>query len=172
MAGSVMALANCPIELVKVRLQVQDPSSPRLYRNIFHCAHHTLATQGIRGVYQGLAATMLRDVPSFAGYFGVYEGVKTLFGSASGESLATWQLLVAGGLAGFGAWLPCYPQDVIKSRMQASTKRISIWRCAEQIYRQGGFRGFFRGLSPTLARAFPANAATFFAFEFVHTLLR
>lgn len=166
-----MALANCPIELLKVRLQVQDPSAPQLYKNILQCARHALASQGIRGMYRGLTATLLRDVPSFAGYFGVYEGSKALLGSVSEGPLATWQLLVAGGLAGFGAWLPCYPQDVIKSRMQASADYGNTWQCTQQIYRQGGLRGFFRGFGPTLARAFPANAATFFAYEFVHTSL-
>lgn len=171
MAGSIMALANCPIELLKVRLQVQDPSAPQLYRNIFHCARHALVTQGVRGIYRGFTATILRDIPSFAGYFGTYEGIKVLLGSTSEGSPATWQLLVAGGLAGIGAWIPCYPQDVIKSRMQASTNYANTWQCVEQIYRQAGLRGFFRGFGPTLARAFPANAATFVAYEFVHASL-
>lgn len=171
MAGSIMALANCPIELLKVRLQIQDPSAPQLYTNIIHCARHALATQGIRGIYRGFTATILRDIPSFAGYFGTYEGLKALLGPTSEGSHATWKLLVAGGLAGIGAWLPCYPQDVIKSRMQASANYANTWQCAKQIYRQAGLRGFFRGFGPTLARAFPANAATFVAYEFVYTSL-
>lgn len=34
------------------------------------------------------------------------------------QTLSTFDLLMAGGLSGFGAWIPAYPQDVIKSRMQ------------------------------------------------------
>lgn len=38
------------------------------------------------------------------------------------EELSTFELLMAGGLAGFGAWIPAYPQDVIKSRYQNDTR--------------------------------------------------
>ena len=44
--------------------------------------------------------------------------------------------------------------------------------CARHIYRTLGIRGFFRGFGPTMARAFPANAATFMAYEFVNDTLR
>jgi solute carrier family 25 carnitine/acylcarnitine transporter 20/29 len=32
--------------------------------------------------------------------------------------LGTFELLMAGGLSGFAAWIPAYPQDVIKSNFQ------------------------------------------------------
>lgn len=48
-----------------------------------------------------------------------YESFKLLFKSmrADGE-LTTLDLLMAGGLSGFAAWVPSYPQDVIKSCYQ------------------------------------------------------
>lgn len=44
------------------------------------------------------------------------------FKSDPNESLSTAELLLAGGAAGFGAWIPAYPQDVIKSRYQNDTR--------------------------------------------------
>lgn len=41
------------------------------------------------------------------------------------EQLSTFELLMAGGLAGFGAWIPAYPQDVIKSRYQNDARFVS-----------------------------------------------
>lgn len=35
-----------------------------------------------------------------------------------GAELSTFELLMAGGLSGFAAWIPAYPQDVIKSNYQ------------------------------------------------------
>lgn len=179
-----MSFANCPIELFKVRLQIQDPSRPRLYNNIFDCARKSIASRGITGVYRGITATLLRDVPSFAGYFGTYEAMKMWLRPESGP-LTSLNLLVAGGVAGFGkiffhpppslllagAWLPCYPQDVIKSRMQTSTNYKTTLDCTISIFQEQGIKGFFRGFGPTMARAFPANAATFLAYEFVHSRL-
>ena len=169
MAGAVMAFANCPIELLKVRLQIQDPSQPRLYSSIFDCAIQTAKREGIRGLYRGFFPTLLRDIPSFAVYFWVYESCKRINDSHSGGVL---QSLLAGGLAGIIAWIPCYPQDVIKSRMQTSKIHRNALECARHLLREFGFWGFLRGFGPTIARAFPANAATFFVYEFVHSSLQ
>jgi len=40
------------------------------YRNVFHAGWCILRGYGLRGVYQGLGATMLRDTPAFGIYFG------------------------------------------------------------------------------------------------------
>jgi len=42
------------------------------YRNVFHAGWCILQGYGLRGVYQGLGATMLRDTPAFGIYFGNY----------------------------------------------------------------------------------------------------
>jgi len=60
---------------------------------------------------------------------------------------------------------------VIKSRVQASHQETSITRTIAQIHSQSGSKGFFHGFTPTMARAFPANAITFFAFETVRFIL-
>lgn len=40
------------------------------YRNVFHAGWVIMKGYGVRGVYQGLGATMLRDTPAFGIYFG------------------------------------------------------------------------------------------------------
>jgi solute carrier family 25 carnitine/acylcarnitine transporter 20/29 len=130
--------------------------------------------EGITGLYRGFGITLLRELPSFAGYFFIYEGSKRVLSGAQSKhesELTGFELLLCGGLAGFGAWLPCYPQDVIKSRIQSSQSKLRIFETAHSIMNEFGLRGFFRGFGPTMARAFPANAATFFAYEFVHKRL-
>jgi len=42
------------------------------YRNVFHAGWCILQGYGLRGVYQGLGATILRDTPAFGIYFGSY----------------------------------------------------------------------------------------------------
>lgn len=116
----------------------------------------------------------MRDFPSFAGYFFVYEASKRLVAKHRGQpecDLTTLQLLFCGGIAGFGAWIPCYPQDVIKSRIQGSQSTVGIFETIIKIWQEKGARGFLRGFGPTMVRAFPANAATFFAYEYMHSYL-
>lgn len=42
----------------------------------------------------------------------------------SDKELKTIDLLMAGGFSGFAAWLPSYPQDVIKSCYQNDARYI------------------------------------------------
>ncbi|KAF7724998.1 hypothetical protein EC973_000491 [Apophysomyces ossiformis] len=176
MAGSVMAFFNCPIELLKVRLQTQDPAgvigaSGKLeppYKGVVDCGVRTVRAQGFRGIYRGLGITLLRDCPSYGLYFITYEGLKRFFQSLKkneNDPLTTIDLLLAGGLAGFGAWIPAYPQDVIKSRIQNESRYKSSLHAFRTVLREAGPKAFFQGVGPTMARAFPANAATFFAYE-------
>lgn len=81
------------------------------------------------------------------------------------EPLSTFDLLMAGGLAGFGAWIPAYPQDVIKSRMQNDPTIKSSMVALRTLLREAGPKSLLNGVGPTMARSFPANAVTFFAYE-------
>lgn len=74
-------------------------------------------------------------------------------------------LLISGGMAGIAAWLPCYPQDVLKSRIQSSAHPITLREAARSLYATSGIKGFWKGFGPTMCRAFPANAATFLGYE-------
>ena len=40
------------------------------YRNVFHAGWCILRGYGLRGVYQGLGATWMRNTPAFGIYFG------------------------------------------------------------------------------------------------------
>lgn len=51
--------------------------------------------------------------------------------------------------------------------MQSSPVHRSALVCAQSIFADHGIRGFFKGFGPTMVRAFPANAATFFVYELV-----
>jgi solute carrier family 25 carnitine/acylcarnitine transporter 20/29 len=158
-SGAIVAVINCPFELVKVKLQ----TSNNAYKNVIDCGLSIFKQQGIRGLYRGFPITFARDIPSYATYFGMYEGVKRGFKASDIEG--KWTLLVAGGLAGIGAWLPGYPQDLVKSRIQFSTGPYSTLDVFKQTYKSKGLNGFFRGLTPTLVRAVPVNAAVFYVYE-------
>ncbi|KAI8062646.1 mitochondrial carrier domain-containing protein [Gongronella butleri] len=175
LAGSVMSFFNCPIELLKVKLQTQDPkgvigANGKLeppFKGVVDCGVRTVRAHGLGGIYRGLGITILRDFPSYGLYFITYEGLKRTFQSLKKnpeDGLTTADLLMAGGFAGLAAWIPAFPQDVIKSRVQ-DDPRIKNSREALRIVLRSGTKGLLNGIGPALARAFPANAATFFAYE-------
>ncbi|KAF8961776.1 hypothetical protein BGZ46_001296 [Entomortierella lignicola] len=194
MAGGVMAFVNCPVELLKVKLQTQyGPSTgvvgaaaatagstvTKPYTGVLDAGIRTFRQQGLKGLYRGMDITLMRDIPSYFTYFVTYEGGKRILAhfnhNGRVEDLSTPELLLAGGIAGFGAWVPCYPQDVIKSRMQSNLSYKSTLECFHslQVEAKGGnWKVWFKGFGPTMARAFPANAATFFFYEMTMKFMR
>ncbi|KAI8342196.1 mitochondrial carrier domain-containing protein [Choanephora cucurbitarum] len=181
MAGSVMAFLNCPIELLKVKLQTQDPKGviglkgklEPPYKGVIDCGIRSVRSQGWMGIYRGMGMTLLRDVPGYFAYFFCYETTKKLLQSMNKDNqLSTLDLLLAGGLSGLAAWIPSYPQDVIKSCYQNDSRYKSYGQVFKDILKTRRFKAFFNGLSPAMARAFPANAATFFAYEMTMDALK
>ncbi len=77
-----------------------------------------------------------------------------------------------GGLAGMTAWTAIFPCDTIKSRMQAGPGTPSFTEAAKANFKEAGARGFYRGLSACLMRAYPANAALFWGVHFADGLLK
>jgi len=85
-------------------------------------------------------------------------------------------VMACGAMGGFGMWIPVYPVDVIKSKLQTDgfgkdAKYQGIVDCIAKTYRADGVRGFYRGFTPCLLRAAPVNASTFMAFELAMRVL-
>lgn len=161
-AGLAMATVNCPVELIMVKMQ-----TGKAHRNVFECFCTIIRHSGFPGFFKGLPMILLRDFPSCMVYFTVYEYIKEL--SLSESSVLT--PILAGACAGVASWLPCYPQDVIKSVIQSTDGPLSIRSAIHRIYARKGVAGFFSGIAPTILQAIPTNAATFLAFETVMSAL-
>ncbi len=153
-AGISQTVITCPMELIKTRAQLTSSS-------VLSCFRHLIRTEGSRGLYRGLMATIARDAPAFATYFSCFELILNLTKSSSSSPPSTLHLLLSGGTAGAMSWLVIYPVDVVKSRIQADTRYNSMLQCVRQSFTEEGFGVFMRGFVPTLVRAFPTNAATF-----------
>ncbi|EDW13551.2 uncharacterized protein Dmoj_GI18270 [Drosophila mojavensis] len=168
MAGIAQSFICAPMELAKTRLQLSKyiDNQPK-FKGPIDCLLYVQKTEGIRGTFKGLWATILRDIPGFASYFVSYEFLMQLK-----EKPSVPYVLVAGGCAGMASWLACYPIDVVKTHMQSDTlgkraKYDGFVDCAINNYKKEGIPFFFRGLNSTLVRAFPMNAACFFVVAWV-----
>ncbi|EXJ80617.1 solute carrier family 25, member 46 [Capronia epimyces CBS 606.96] len=173
-----MTLITAPFERVKVLLQIQGqkqlaPGEKPKYKGGIDVVRQLYKEGGIRSVFRGSAMTLARDGPGSAAYFAVYEYVKRGLspkdkdGNATGE-LSLPAVMTAGGAAGVAMWIPVFPIDTIKSRLQSAEGRPTIGGTISGVYRSGGIKAFFPGFGPALARAVPANAATFVGVELAH----
>ncbi|EMD42143.1 hypothetical protein CERSUDRAFT_147722 [Gelatoporia subvermispora B] len=169
-------LVTAPVERAKVLLQVQGQgqSGPR-YNGVFDVMRHVYKEGGLKSVFRGTTATIARDGPGNAAYFAAYEVTKKLLtpAGASPSDLNLGAVIVAGGTAGVAMWSIAIPPDVLKSRIQsAPTGTYSgFLDCARKTIAADGVKALWKGLGPAMARAFPANAATFLGVEYTRQLM-
>ncbi|XP_075995999.1 mitochondrial basic amino acids transporter-like [Genypterus blacodes] len=170
-AGAIQSVICCPMELAKTRMQVQGTgqkksSKKKLYKNSLDCLARIYKREGLWGVNRGMLTTLIRETPGFGVYFLAYDVLTRHIGCEPNEPYLIPKLLFAGGMSGIASWLSTYPVDVIKSRLQADGvggvyQYSSIVDCMRQSVKKEGYMVFTRGLTSTLLRAFPVNAATF-----------
>ncbi|OKL58615.1 hypothetical protein UA08_06171 [Talaromyces atroroseus] len=173
-----MTLITAPFERVKVLLQIQGQNPPPAgqkpkYSGGVDVVRQLYKEGGLRSVFRGSAMTLARDAPGSAAYFAAYEYIKRSLtpkdehGNVTGE-LSLTAVLAAGGTAGIAMWIPVFPVDTVKSRLQSASGNPTIGGTIRAIHASGGFKAFFPGFGPALARAVPANAATFLGVELAH----
>lgn len=168
-------LITAPFERVKVLLQIQGqkqlaPGEKPKYAGGVDVVRQLYREGGIRSVFRGSAMTLARDGPGSACYFATYEVVKRKLTPKDPVTGAPGQLslpavMAAGGAAGIAMWIPVFPIDTVKSRLQSAEGRPTIGGTISGIYKSGGYKAFFPGMGPAMARAVPANAATFLGVE-------
>lgn len=169
--GALQTLCTVPVEVMKIRLQLQTAvrGSPG-YKGPLKMASEVFRDHGVAGYFRGSFITLVREVPSFGIYFGGYElALQALTPPERENNPTAAARFLAGGVAGVTSWFSIYPFDIIKTRVQSHlcTKTVApCWRtCAGQIYKEGGWRAFWRGLTPTLMRAFLVNGGCFLFYD-------
>lgn len=170
MAGWTVSFIAAPVEHIKARLQVQYSRSrnERLYTGPIDCTRKIFKQHRIAGLWHGLGSTLL-----FRTFFFFWWGSYDLFTQAlqTHTSLSTPAVnFWAGGLSAQVFWITSYPSDVVKQRIMTdglgSDRKFPRWRdAARAVYRESGWRGYWRGFVPCFLRAFPANAVALVAFE-------
>ncbi|KAL1310751.1 hypothetical protein AAFC00_001003 [Neodothiora populina] len=169
-----MTLITAPFERVKVLLQIQGqkqlaPGEKPKYSGGTDVVRQLYKEGGLRSVFRGSAMTLARDGPGSAAYFATYEIIKRKLTprneDGSPGQLSLTAVMAAGGAAGVAMWIPVFPVDTIKSKLQSAEGRPTMGGVVREVWARGGFKAFFPGFGPAMARAVPANAATFLGVE-------
>jgi solute carrier family 25 (mitochondrial aspartate/glutamate transporter), member 12/13 len=136
---------------------------------------------GAKGLYKGATACLLRDVPFSAIYFPTYANLKKfLFGFDPNDpnkvhKLDSWQLLLAGALAGAPAAFFTTPADVIKTRLQVESKSHDIkyrgiTHAFSVVLKEEGVGAFFKGSIARVFRSSPQFGFTLASYEVLQNL--
>uniref|UniRef100_A0A4W3JS36 Mitochondrial carnitine/acylcarnitine carrier protein n=1 Tax=Callorhinchus milii TaxID=7868 RepID=A0A4W3JS36_CALMI len=170
LSGVFTTVIMAPGERIKCLLQIQATSGEKKYAGPMDCVKQIYRETGIRGIYKGTVLTLMRDVPASGMYFMSYEWLKTVLTpeGTSVNDLSVPSILFAGGVAGILNWTVAIPPDVLKSRFQTAPEGMypnGFRDVLRELVREEGIVSLYKGFTPVMLRAFPANASCFLGFE-------
>ncbi|KAI4457325.1 hypothetical protein MML48_7g00010060 [Holotrichia oblita] len=168
-ARIISASIVSPLELIRTKMQ-----STRLsYFEIGQALKILIKQDGIPGLWKGVFATLLRDVPFSAIYWTSYEFIKSR--TSNGTVPSFGYSFLAGFVSGSIAATVTVPFDVVKTHQQielgeqvlsgAEKQPKTTWEIMRHLYHEFGFRGLFTGLAPRLIKVAPACAIMIATFE-------
>ncbi|KAL8370820.1 hypothetical protein RB595_000930 [Gaeumannomyces hyphopodioides] len=183
-AGMVARFVIAPLDVVKIRLQLQthslsDPLSLRdprvigpVYKGTIPTMRQIVRAEGLTGLWKGNVPAELLYVAYSAIQFTAYRSVAQLLrrvGDETGRRLPpAAESFVGGAAAGVAATAATYPLDLLRTRFAAQgNDRVysSLRRAVADIWRDEGPRGFFRGLAPAVGQTLPFMGIFFAVYE-------
>ncbi|RZC74121.1 hypothetical protein C5167_049607 [Papaver somniferum] len=179
--GAAQLVVGHPFDTIKVKLQSQPvplPGQVAKYSGAIDAVKKTIKAEGVGGLYKGMGAPLATVAAFNAVLFTVRGQMESLVRSEPGVPLTINQQFFCGAGAGLAVSFLACPTELVKCRLQAQSaladssltggapKYGGPMDVAKQVLRsEGGARGLFKGLVPTLAREVPGNAAMFGVYE-------
>ncbi|XP_058722310.1 mitochondrial carrier protein CoAc2 [Vicia villosa] len=180
LAGGFAKTAVAPLERLKILFQTRRAEfhSTGLSGSVARIAK----TEGLLGFYRGNGASVARIIPYAALHYMSYEEYRRLIVQFfpnvwKGPTLD----LMAGSLSGGTAVIFTYPLDLIRTKLAyqvVSPTKLNVpgivnndqvYRgirdCLSKTYKDGGVRGLYRGVAPTLFGIFPYAGLKFYFYE-------
>ncbi|KAL8809459.1 MAG: hypothetical protein Q9223_006948 [Gallowayella weberi] len=200
LAGCAAKTLVAPLDRVKILFQASSPQFAKYTGSWFGVvtAMRDINRQdGMRGLFRGHSATLLRIFPYAAIKFLTYEQFRALL-IPSNQYETPLRRLFSGAFAGMTSVFVTYPLEVIRVRLAFETKheaRSSLGSICKQIYHErpitkpshsavlgeavpalptprSGLINFYRGFSSTLAGMLPYAGTSFLAHDTAGDWLR
>ncbi|PHH61276.1 hypothetical protein CDD81_506 [Ophiocordyceps australis] len=175
-AGLVSRFVVAPLDVIKIRLQLQSNSlsdplvhQPSARLGAAAILRQIIKLEGLTGLWKGNVPAELMYVCYAAVQFTTYRSATLFLQTALPTKLPdAAESFVAGAASGAVATGVTYPLDLLRTRFAAQgTDRIysSLIGAFRDIGRDEGFGGFFRGLTPAWVQIIPHMGIFFATYE-------
>jgi len=153
LSGMLASLIVTPFERVKILFQTNQGNWNMIKQNL-----------NKKFMFQGLSATFYRETPGFAIYFSVYNNLKEKI--TRNKQIGLFESFCFGAISGSVSWVFIYPQDRIKTHIQAiSSRNLTFVQGFKEIIGNGGYGKLYKGFHFALMRAIPLHATAFATME-------
>ncbi|RPA84834.1 mitochondrial carrier [Ascobolus immersus RN42] len=173
-AGAVTQIITNPIWVLKTRMLSTGANAVGAYKSTADGFRTLMRDEGVKGLYRGLIPS-LWGVGHGALQFGIYENLKIWRkDQKDGEDLATLDWLVTSAGAKVAAGSIMYPYQVVRARLQsydADKNYKNVRDVLRKVWRNEGFVGFYKGLTPNIVRVLPSTCITFLVYEHMRKYL-
>ncbi|KAF1865136.1 hypothetical protein Lal_00004510 [Lupinus albus] len=150
---------------------------------VYQSLNKLVKHEGFVGLYKGNGASVIRIIPYAALHFMTYERYKSwILNNYSVLGTGPFIDLLAGSAAGGTSVLCTYPLDLARTKLAyqvTDTRSIEngmkgvhsrpvhngIKSVLTSVYKEGGFRGLYRGAGPTLTGILPYAGLKFYMYE-------
>ncbi|CRG91762.1 Mitochondrial thiamine pyrophosphate carrier 1 [Talaromyces islandicus] len=183
-AGLVSRFCIAPLDVVKIRLQLQihslsDPVSHHgikgpVYKGTLSTMKAIVREEGITSLWKGNISAELLYVCYGGAQFTAYRTTTQALQQLPHRLPQSVESFVAGAVAGGLATACTYPLDLLRTRFAAQGKEriyTSILSSIRDISRHEGSRGFFRGCSAAVSQIVPYMGLFFTTYEGLRPLL-
>ncbi|KAK7467481.1 hypothetical protein VKT23_004533 [Stygiomarasmius scandens] len=181
-AASMASSCTHPLDLTKVRMQTMQVTPGSKPPNMFIVFRTTLSESGIRSLYTGLSASLLRQMSYSLVRLGTYEEFKSRLSTTKEGELRkpkTHELLAAACLAGALGGIAGNPADILLVRMTSDPVKPPEQRYnysnalsgLVRLARDEGAKALARGLGTNVVRAILMNASQVGSYDFFKSTL-
>ncbi|KAF9446931.1 mitochondrial carrier [Macrolepiota fuliginosa MF-IS2] len=166
--GISSQLSIYPLETLKTQMM----SNAGMKRTFLQAARHLYGLGGLRAYYRGLTVGLIGVFPYSAIDMSTFEALKLTYVQSTGkEEPGVLALLAFGSISGSVGATSVYPLNLVRTRLQASgssghpQRYTGVWDVTVKTWERDGWRGFYRGLFPTLAKVVPAVSISYVVYE-------
>ncbi|KAH0587640.1 hypothetical protein H2248_006408 [Termitomyces sp. 'cryptogamus'] len=167
--GISSQLSIYPIETLKTQMMSNTSQEKR---TLIQAVRHVWSLGGARAFYRGLGIGLVGVFPYSAIDMSTFEALKLAYLKSTGkDEPGVMALLAFGSVSGSVGATSVYPLNLVRTRLQASgssghpQQYTGVLDVAVKTWERDGWRGFYRGLFPTLAKVVPAVSISYVVYE-------
>ncbi|XP_045509986.1 mitochondrial thiamine pyrophosphate carrier-like [Colias croceus] len=172
-SGAVTRFVTQPLDVLKIRTQLEKKLSKRKQRTLFETSKKIFHEEGIFAFWHGHNLGQMHSILSTGSQFYVYElTTKYAFQSTDDPKYKRTIEFLCGICAGSCSATLVTPLEVIRVRqMLVKEQYRGFFNGARAVYRSGGPLAFFEGWAAGVLMLGPQVAITFSVFSFIQPII-